>query len=80
MTQQTALKYDVQVLENGHVELSVPFPAGAHLIVFILPYDDTFEDLLSASESSLDFWNNSWDDEDWKNSGKTALVKKRSKS
>lgn len=65
MMQQTALKYDVQVLENGHVELPVPFPAGAHLIVFILQADDSFDDLLMASASSLDFWNNPWDDEEW---------------
>ncbi len=67
MMQQTALKYDVQVMENGHVEFSVPFPAGAHLVVFILAADDTFDDLQMASESSLDFWNNPWDDEDWNN-------------
>lgn len=67
MMQQTAFKYDVQVLENGHIELPVPFPAGAHLIIFILPADDTFQDLVLASESSLEFWNNPWDDEDWNN-------------
>jgi len=65
--QQTALKYDVQVLENGRIELPVPFPAGAHLIIFILPADDTFDDLIASSESSLDFWNNPWDDEGWNN-------------
>ncbi|OQY99501.1 MAG: hypothetical protein B6D41_01360 [Chloroflexi bacterium UTCFX4] len=65
MMQQTALKYDIQVSEDGHIELPVPFPAGAHLIVFILPADDAFDDLFAASESSLDFWNNAWDDEDW---------------
>jgi hypothetical protein len=67
MMQQTALKYDVEVKENGHVELSVPFPAGAHLIVFVIQADDTFDDLLMAAESSLDFWDNPWDDEDWNN-------------
>jgi hypothetical protein len=64
MTQQTALKYDVEVKENGRVELSVPFPAGAHLIVFVIHADDAFDDLLTAAESSLDFWDNPWDDED----------------
>jgi len=24
-----------------------------------------FDDLLSAAQSSLDFWNNPYDDEDW---------------
>ena len=65
MIQQTALKYDVEVKENGRVELSVPFPAGAHLIVFVIQADDAFNDLLMAAEGSLDFWDNPWDDEDW---------------
>ena len=67
MIQQTALKYDVEVKENERVELSVPFPAGAHLIVFVIQADDAFDDLLMAAESSLDFWDNPWDDEDWNN-------------
>ena len=36
MLAQTALKYDVEVNKNGLVELAVPFPAGAHVTVFIL--------------------------------------------
>jgi D-alanyl-D-alanine carboxypeptidase len=52
------------VKEDGRVELSVPFPAGAHLIVFVIQADDAFDDLLMAAESSLDFWDNPWDDED----------------
>ncbi len=65
MIAQTALKYDVQVKENGHIELEVPFPAGAHVTVFVIESGDRFIDLLAASESSLDFWNNPLDDEDW---------------
>ena len=67
MTAQTALKYDVEVNENGRVELTVPFPPGAHLTVFVIETGDVFDDLVSAAESSLDFWNNPWDDEDWNN-------------
>ena len=65
MMAQTALKYDVEVKEHGRVELDVPFPAGAHVTVFIIESGDTFDDLLVASESNLDFWNNPVDDEDW---------------
>jgi hypothetical protein len=65
MTEQTALKYDIEVKEDGHVELDVPFPAGTRVIVFVIESEDTFNDLLGASESSLDFWNNPYDDEDW---------------
>lgn len=67
MMAQTALKYDVEIKEDGRVELDVPFPAGAHATVFVIEAGDTFNDLLTASESSLDFWNNPFDDEDWNN-------------
>jgi hypothetical protein len=49
------------------VELDVPFPAGTRVIVFVIESGDTFNELLGASESSLDFWNNPYDDEDWNN-------------
>lgn len=65
---QTALKYDVKVQEKGRVELQVPFPPGASITVFVIeePADD-FSDLTLAAQSSLDFWDNSYDDEDWNN-------------
>ena len=65
---QTALKYDVEVKDDGRVELIVPFPPGAHVIVFVIEAaDDIFADLLLAAQSSLDFWDNPFDDEDWNN-------------
>lgn len=67
MIAQTALKYDVQVQEDGRVELAVPFSAGEHITVFVIKSGNQFEDLVNASESSLDFWNNPFDDEDWNN-------------
>jgi hypothetical protein len=36
MMAQTALKYDIEVKENGHIEFDVPFPAGAHVTVFVI--------------------------------------------
>ena len=65
MMAQTALKYDVEVTEPGRVELDVPFPVGAHVTVFVIESGGPFDDLVTASESSLDFWNNPFDDEDW---------------
>ncbi len=64
---QTALKYDVEVDEDGRVELQVPFPGGARVTVFVIRESDEgdFTDLVKAAESSLDFWDNAWDDEDW---------------
>ncbi len=67
MMAQTALKYDVELKESGRLELDVPFPAGAHVTVFVIESGDTFDDLLMASASSLDFWNNPFDDADWNN-------------
>lgn len=68
MMPQTAFKYDVEVKEEGRLELTVPFPAGAHVIVFVMESPDgMFADLLSASQSSLGFWDNPFDDEDWNN-------------
>ncbi len=64
---ETALKYDAEVNDDGRVELSVPFAPGAHVVVFVMEAGkDDFRDLLSASQTSLDFWDNPLDDEDWK--------------
>jgi hypothetical protein len=63
---QTALKYDVEVMEEGRVELHVPFPRGARIVVFVIEETgESFDDLLAAAQSSLDFWDNPFDDEDW---------------
>ncbi len=67
MPAQTALKYDLEVKDDGRVEIEVPFPAGAHVTVFVIQSDDTFQDLLAASGSSVEFWDNPFDDEDWNN-------------
>jgi hypothetical protein len=65
---ETALKYDTEVKDGGRVELSVPFPPGAHVVVFVIEAaENGFADLLSASQSSFDFWDNPFDDEDWNN-------------
>jgi len=66
---QTALKYDLEVKEEGRVELQVPFSPGARITVFVIeePQTDAFDELLLAAESSLDFWDNPFDDEDWNN-------------
>ena len=63
---QTALKYEVEVHTPGHIELDVPFAPGARLLIFVIQdMTDTLNDLLSAAQSSLDFWDNPLDDEDW---------------
>jgi len=69
MIPQTTFKYDIEVKDDGYVELTVPFPAGTHITVFVTETSpsDMFDDLLSAAQSNLDFWDNPFDDEDWNN-------------
>ncbi|MDX6532191.1 MAG: hypothetical protein QOH41_4481 [Blastocatellia bacterium] len=63
---QTALKYDTEVKDGGRLELEVPLAAGVQVTVFVIETTNgDAHDLLSASESSLEFWDNPLDDEDW---------------
>lgn len=62
---QTAFKFEAEVQENGKVELNVPLSPGARVTVFVVEEQGEFRGLLLAAESSLDFWDNPWDDEDW---------------
>ncbi|MEN6449303.1 MAG: hypothetical protein ABFC96_02335 [Thermoguttaceae bacterium] len=62
---QAALKYDAEVQEHGKLELTVPFSPGARVAVFVVEKNDEFDDLTSAAQSSLAFWDNPMDDEDW---------------
>lgn len=63
---QTALKYDLSVPADGHIAFHVPFPSGAHVTVFVVGEPaERFDDLLAAASSSLGFWDNPLDDEDW---------------
>ncbi|MCP4418643.1 MAG: hypothetical protein GY805_18640 [Chloroflexi bacterium] len=65
---QKAFKYQVEVSSEGHIELDVPMPPGTHVTIFIVEEsEELFTDMVSASESSLGFWDNPLDDEDWNN-------------
>ena len=64
--QQTALKYDTEVKDGGRLELDVPLAPGVHVTVFVIESPNgASHDLLVASNSSLEFWDNPLDDEDW---------------
>ncbi len=66
--QETPLKYDTEVKPGGRIELDVPLRPGVHVTVLVVESKNgNFEDLLSASQSTLSFWDNSLDDEDWNN-------------
>ena len=61
-----ALKYELEVPEDGRIELHVPLPGGSRITVFVVAESaDEPDDLVLASQSSLDFWDNPYDDEDW---------------
>ena len=63
---RTTLKYEVEVQEGGKVEFKVPFPKGTRVAVFVVEeLEDDIGDLLSAAQSSLDFWDNPINDEVW---------------
>lgn len=65
---ETAIKYDLQVQDDGKLELQVPWPKGTFVSIFVVHIPpDEFNDLASAATSSLDFWDNPIDDEVWNN-------------
>lgn len=65
---QIAYKLEATVNAEGKVELVVPLPAGTPVEILVLaPEDDRCEDLVQAAASSIDFWDNPEDDEDWNN-------------
>ena len=63
-----ALKFYVKIGEDGKIDLpELEKLKGRRAEIIILPLEESFEDLLMASESSLDFWDNPIDDEIWNN-------------
>lgn len=65
---QTAIKYDLQVKDEGKLEIQVPWPKGTLVYVFVVQVPpNEFNDLAVAATSSLDFWDNPIDDEVWNN-------------
>ena len=66
--QESTLRYETEIKPGGRLELDVPLPAGVSVTVLVMESTNGhFQDLLSASNSSLDFWDNPLDDEDWNN-------------
>jgi hypothetical protein len=65
---QPALKYEAEVQEQGRLELTVPFSPGARVVVFVIEESaESLHDLTAAAQTSLAFWDNPYDDEDWNN-------------
>lgn len=49
----TALKYDVEVKENGQLSLSVPFERGRHVTVFVIPNGDAMEEWFENTDETV---------------------------
>jgi hypothetical protein len=63
---QNALKFEAEVHEAGLFELTVPYALGARVVVFVVPESsDGMDDLVAAAQTTLDFWDNPYDDQDW---------------
>jgi hypothetical protein len=63
---QLPMRFDVQVPPDGRIEVSVPLPADTQATVYVVPKSHKeLDDLLAASASSIGFWDNPEDDEDW---------------
>lgn len=65
-TTLNAMKYETEIGLEGKLELHVPLPAGNRVVVFVIPEPaESFHELKAAATSSLGFWDNALDDEDW---------------
>jgi hypothetical protein len=59
------LHFEVTVGEEGRLEIVGPFRAGQRLTVLVIQEPAELDDLAAAASSSLGFWDNPLDDEDW---------------
>jgi hypothetical protein len=63
---RTALACEAEVQNDGRVEVTVPLSQGTKVLVFVVEEEDPVRDeLVAAAESTLGFWDNPLDDEDW---------------
>jgi hypothetical protein len=66
LTCQSAVKCEAEVQPGGRIEITVPFAAGSRVVLFVVEEQDAMgNELLEAAESTLGFWDNPLDDEDW---------------
>lgn len=64
-----ALRLKARIKKKGELIIKgLPYPINAKLEVIIIKEEpESFYDIVKASESSLDFWNNKIDDAVWNN-------------
>lgn len=61
------IRFDVQVPPDGRIEVQLPSFVGTQVTVYVVESKDDDNDLMNAASSSLEFWDNPEDDEDWNN-------------
>ena len=62
----TPFMIEAIVGDGGRVVLTTPLPTGTAVQVIVRePESGDFRDLTEAAQSSLGFWDNPLDDEDW---------------
>jgi hypothetical protein len=64
---QPAWKFALEVDDHGRVVVATPLPPRTCVEVFVVAENNDSADLMEAAGSSLDFWENPLDDEDWNN-------------
>lgn len=61
-----ALRIIKRVQAEGTIHLeALPLQVGETVEVIVLPLEDDLSELVGASESALDFWQNETDDRVW---------------
>jgi hypothetical protein len=68
---QPNLTFSTQVTPDGRIDLAVPLPPGSEVRVLVVQRtgtgngEDLIRDFTTASLTSMSFWDNPQDDEDW---------------
>ncbi len=61
-----SLRCEAEVLHGGRVEVVVPLAEGTRVLVYVTEEPDKeLDGLVAASQTTLGFWDNPVDDEDW---------------
>ena len=56
----------MEVSDGGRLELETPLSKGTRVVLFVVRESiDDFSDLTEAAESTLEFWDNPIDCEEW---------------
>ena len=61
----TSWTFETAVDATGRIEIIAPLPPLALVTVLVTPRGDEFAGLTEAAQSSVEFWDNALDDEDW---------------